>query len=70
MSTDARLDRRTLRERTIAAIRQLIISGRLEPGEHVVEVRLSDELLDVFDRSALRWLAIGNFLVEKTSERP
>ena len=41
LMVNAAFDRRTLRERATAQIRQLIIGGDLEPGEHVVEVRLS-----------------------------
>ncbi|MCQ8190250.1 GntR family transcriptional regulator [Streptomyces rugosispiralis] len=37
-------DRRSLRERTIAYLRGQIISGTLQPGEHVREVSLSDKL--------------------------
>jgi DNA-binding GntR family transcriptional regulator len=37
-------DRRTLRERCTTHVRDQIISGRITPGEHLVETRLSDEL--------------------------
>src|SRR5690606_14469732 len=37
-------DKRTLRERCTAHIRDLIIAGRLAPGEHLVETRLAEEL--------------------------
>lgn len=37
-------DRRTLRERCTAHVRDLIVSGQIKPGEHVVETRLSEEL--------------------------
>ncbi|MEV7867739.1 GntR family transcriptional regulator [Streptomyces sp. NPDC088124] len=37
-------DRRSLRERTIAYLREQIVSGALRPGEHVREVPLSDTL--------------------------
>ncbi|MEV6591821.1 GntR family transcriptional regulator [Streptomyces acidicola] len=37
-------DRRSLRERCIAYLRDQIVSGALQPGEHVREVQLSDTL--------------------------
>lgn len=41
---DATFDKRTLRERCTAHIRDRIIAGGLVPGEHLVETRLADEL--------------------------
>lgn len=37
-------DKRTLRQRCTAFVRQAIIAGDLAPGEHIVETKLSDEL--------------------------
>lgn len=41
---DATFDKRTLRERCTAHIRNRIIAGGLAPGEHLVETRLAEEL--------------------------
>ncbi|MFF2486112.1 GntR family transcriptional regulator [Microbacterium sp. NPDC058062] len=41
---DAVFDKRTLRERCTIYIRDLIITGKIQPGDHLVETRLSDEL--------------------------
>jgi DNA-binding GntR family transcriptional regulator len=59
------LDRRTLRERTTELTRQLIIGGGLKPGEHIVEVRVSDELgvSRTTLREALRALEVEGLLV-------
>lgn len=40
----AGFDRRSLRERCIAYLRDEIVTGRLQPGEHIKEVQLSDAL--------------------------
>lgn len=41
MAKTPQADRRTLRERTTAQIRRMIVNGEIRPGEHVIEVRLS-----------------------------
>jgi DNA-binding GntR family transcriptional regulator len=41
---DATFDKRTLRERCTMHVRDLIISGRLAPGEHMIETKLADDM--------------------------
>ncbi|MFH8248785.1 GntR family transcriptional regulator [Microbacterium sp. B2969] len=44
MAAPVAFDKRTLRQRCTAYVRQAIIAGDLAPGEHVVETKLADEL--------------------------
>lgn len=80
MAKVARLDSRTLRERSTSQIRQMVVAGRLEPGEHIVEVRLSEDLGVSRStlRESLRALEVegllvgdgrGHLLVRKLSSR-
>jgi DNA-binding GntR family transcriptional regulator len=58
-------DKRTLRQRCTAHVRDAILRGRLSPGEHIVETRLAEEL-DVSRgtlREALRPLEAEGLLV-------
>ncbi|WP_039742762.1 GntR family transcriptional regulator [Salinibacterium sp. PAMC 21357] len=44
MSLEVKFDKRTLRQRCSAHVREAIIAGSLEPGAHIVEMRLAEEL--------------------------
>jgi DNA-binding GntR family transcriptional regulator len=59
-------DKRTLRERCTMHVRQLIITGSIKPGDHVVETALSEELGVSRGtlREALRPLTIEGLLVD------
>ena len=63
---EAVFDKRTLRERCTHHIRDLIITGRIGPGDHLVETRLSEELGVSRGtlREALRPLQIEGLLVD------
>lgn len=41
---DSPFDKRTLRQRCTTYVRDLIITGRMKPGDHLVETKLSDDL--------------------------
>lgn len=44
MSRDSTFDKRTLRQRCTTHVRDMIISGQMSPGEHLIETKLAEDL--------------------------